>query len=52
MRTLADRPFAHGRHTVPWDGKDASGQTVSSGVYFYRVEADGASLGGKMVLMP
>jgi hypothetical protein len=26
-----------GRHTVRWDGRDASGQRVAAGVYFYRM---------------
>ena len=28
-----------GIHTVHWDGKDAAGQGVASGVYFYRLQA-------------
>jgi DNA-binding transcriptional MerR regulator len=28
-----------GRHTVYWDGKNAFGEPVSSGVYFYRIQA-------------
>ncbi len=29
-----------GTHTVQWNGKDASGQTVSSGIYLYVLETD------------
>ena len=28
-----------GVHTVHWDGRDAAGQGVASGVYFYRLQA-------------
>jgi hypothetical protein len=35
---------------VTWDGTDASGAPVASGVYFYRVTADGASAFRKLVL--
>jgi hypothetical protein len=36
---------------VSWDGKDASGQTVSSGVYYYRLMAGGVSRTKKMTLV-
>ena len=29
-----------GTHTVQWNGKDASGRTVSSGIYLYVLETD------------
>lgn len=28
-----------GIHSVVWDGRDASGRTVATGVYTYRLEA-------------
>jgi hypothetical protein len=28
-----------GRHVTTWDGRDAAGQRVASGVYFYRMDA-------------
>jgi flagellar hook assembly protein FlgD len=33
-----------------WDGKDASGIPLPSGLYFSRLEADDGALAGKMVL--
>ena len=30
---------ATGEHAVSWDGKDASGRSVASGAYFYRLQA-------------
>ncbi len=40
--TLADGLQDAGYFTVEWDGKNAMGNAVSSGVYFYRIEASGA----------
>jgi uncharacterized membrane protein len=40
-----------GTHQVSWDGRDQRGQVVSSGVYFYRLTAAGASLTRKMILL-
>ena len=51
VRTLVDGTFEAGSHEVPWDGKDDRGTDVASGVYFYRMEAGGRALGGKMALM-
>ncbi|MGB2990078.1 MAG: FG-GAP-like repeat-containing protein [Candidatus Zixiibacteriota bacterium] len=38
--TLVDEEQPAGYETVWWDGKDATGDEVSSGIYFYRLEAD------------
>ncbi|MCH7612975.1 MAG: T9SS type A sorting domain-containing protein [Candidatus Marinimicrobia bacterium] len=40
-----------GSHEVKWNGIDNSGHSVASGVYFYRVEAVGQTLTGKMMLL-
>jgi hypothetical protein len=39
VRTLADRIFEGGIHTVAWDGRDSQGQPVASGVYYCRLTA-------------
>jgi len=49
IRTLLDRPMAHGKHSVVWDGRDSSGEDVASGVYFYRVAAGANTETRKMV---
>ncbi len=36
--TLVDGEKPAGEHTVIWDGKNASGNSVASGVYFYRIQ--------------
>jgi PKD repeat protein len=47
MRVLADEPGASaGYHDIRIDGRDGSGQRLSSGIYFYRVEtAEGEMVG-------
>ncbi len=37
VRNLIDERVTAGRHTRPWAGLNDEGQTVSSGVYFYRL---------------
>jgi hypothetical protein len=39
VRTLVNESMEAGEHRVSWDGRNASGQRVSSGVYFYRMQA-------------
>jgi flagellar hook assembly protein FlgD len=51
IRTLADAPFEAGMHQVKWDGKDNSGKSAASGVYFYRLQAGSFSQVQKMSLL-
>lgn len=51
VRTLADETRAAGDHSVQWDGRDAGGKSVASGVYFYRLTAGGSTESKKMVLL-
>ncbi|MDA0746458.1 MAG: DUF5011 domain-containing protein [bacterium] len=39
MRVLVNEGQGPGMHTVRWDGKDAFGRQVTSGLYLYRLEA-------------
>jgi 3',5'-cyclic AMP phosphodiesterase CpdA len=48
---IADRIFAAGPHRVTWDGRDGRGQSVSSGVYLLRMQAEGAAETIKMMLV-
>jgi hypothetical protein len=41
VRSLLKEERNTGSHTVVWDARDDRGQDVSSGVYFYRLEAAG-----------
>jgi hypothetical protein len=51
IRTLVDGPQNAGLHDVSWDGRDRSGRAVGSGVYFYRLTAEGRSEMKKMTLL-
>ncbi|KPK70520.1 hypothetical protein AMJ82_03035 [candidate division TA06 bacterium SM23_40] len=51
VRTLVDARQSHGPHTITWDGRDDRGRPVSSGVYFFRLEAPGHHHTRKIVLV-
>jgi len=51
VKTLVNRVFASGVHSVVWNGLDESGRGVGNGVYFYRMTADGVTQTRKMLLM-
>jgi Tol biopolymer transport system component len=51
VATLVDEVLQAGPHSVTWLGRDGSGRVAASGVYFYKLEAEGASLSMKMVLL-
>ncbi|RMH70606.1 MAG: T9SS C-terminal target domain-containing protein, partial [Gemmatimonadetes bacterium] len=51
VRTLVDGEVEAGYHQVVWDGTDASGQAVKSGVYVYRLDAGSFSQTESMVLL-
>jgi hypothetical protein len=51
VRTLVDGVLDAGRHDLPWDGTDRAGESVASGVYFYRLKAGTSVHNGAMVLM-
>ena len=48
---LVDRELSAGLNEFVWDAKDARGTPVSSGVYFYRLEAGKTVLTRKMLLI-
>jgi hypothetical protein len=49
--TLVDEVYETGRHTVTWNGKDAFGQPVASGIYFYAIKAGDFTDSKKMVFL-
>lgn len=51
VRRLADRNFPAGPVSLAWDGRDAAGQRVASGVYFCRMTAGSFVQTRKMVLL-
>jgi len=51
LRTLADGPHAAGPGEAVWDGKNASGQVVPSGIYFYKLSASGRTFTKRIALV-
>ncbi|MCH7938800.1 MAG: fibronectin type III domain-containing protein [Candidatus Marinimicrobia bacterium] len=51
VRTLLWGEQSAGYQSVNWDGADDRGQPVSSGIYFYRLQAESYSETMKMVLL-
>lgn len=51
VHKLIDESMPAGSHSITWDGRNAKGNVALSGVYFYRLEADGKSESKKMVIL-
>jgi hypothetical protein len=51
VATIADARYTAGPHDVRWNGTDARGSSVASGVYFYRLVSGSSTLTRKMVLL-
>ncbi|MDZ7266864.1 MAG: DUF5666 domain-containing protein [candidate division KSB1 bacterium] len=51
VRTLMEGVRPAGEFQVTWDGRDNRGRQVASGVYFYRLEAQGQVQTRKLTLM-
>jgi len=51
VKRLVSDQFSAGQHSVIWDGRDSSGKSVSSGIYFYKLKAANFEKTRKMILM-
>lgn len=51
VRSLVNDVRNAGNHSVVWDGKDNNGNTVSSGIYYYKMTAGKYSNTKKMIMM-
>ncbi|MFO7659550.1 MAG: FlgD immunoglobulin-like domain containing protein, partial [Candidatus Cloacimonadaceae bacterium] len=51
VKTLLNTEKSSGSHTVVWNGLNNEGKAVSSGLYFYRLDAPGYSKTRKMMLL-
>jgi flagellar hook assembly protein FlgD len=49
--TLVDESRPAGRGWADWNGTDAAGHTVASGVYYYQLRVDGRQRVRKMVML-
>ncbi|MDO9578232.1 MAG: right-handed parallel beta-helix repeat-containing protein, partial [Candidatus Cloacimonadales bacterium] len=51
VKTLVSEDLEKGIHKIVWDSKDSSGKSVSSGVYFYKLDVNGKTKGLKKMLL-
>ena len=51
VRTLTNEIKNAGTHTLKWNGLDEVGQSVSTGIYLYRLTSGAKSITKKMALM-
>jgi|GEM_PF-5410378 len=51
LKTLVDDVVTGGDNETSWDGRDADGKYVPSGIYIYRLEYSGKSIIKKMAVM-
>lgn len=51
IKTLIDKEINAGFHSVVWDGKDNFGNSVTSGIYFYKLSAGKFISVRKMILI-
>ncbi len=51
VKTLVNTNYVSGSHTVEWNGTDASGKLVSSGVYFYQIKSESFTQTKKMLFL-
>ena len=51
VKLLVDGVEPPGNHSVYWDGRNEKGVEVSSGVYFYRIQAGDFCSTRKMILV-
>ncbi len=51
VATLVNQEMAAGKYRAVWDGKADSGNPLSSGIYFYKFEADNFVKTTKMVML-
>lgn len=51
VKTLVDERQQAGSHQVCWQGEDAQGEAVASGVYFCRLQVAGYTETNKMILL-
>ncbi|MBN2830262.1 MAG: T9SS type A sorting domain-containing protein [Candidatus Cloacimonetes bacterium] len=49
--TIVNETLPAGKHTVVWKGQDSRGNSVSSGIYFYRMTSGNYNSTHKMILM-
>ena len=52
VRTLFDGEMGAGHRSIAWDGRDAAGRPVASGIYFGSLLVDGRAVTRKVIRLP
>ena len=51
IKTLVDREQRNGSYSIQWDGSDKHGNSVSSGIYLYNLNANSFNQTRRMILL-
>jgi Zn-dependent metalloprotease len=51
VRTLVDGSMSAGPHAASWNGRDAAGRSLPSGLYFARLDAEGGSIVRRVLMV-
>jgi len=51
VKQLVSEQLSAGQHSVIWNGKDSNDKSVSSGIYFYKLETENYEKTKRMILM-
>lgn len=51
VKQLVSKEFTAGQHSVVWNGRNEKNESVSSGIYFYRMKTDNFDKMRKMILL-
>ncbi|MCP4704460.1 MAG: DUF11 domain-containing protein, partial [candidate division Zixibacteria bacterium] len=51
INSIVNGKYPAGNYSVTWDGIDKDGNAVASGIYFYKIKAEGYSESKKMILL-
>jgi flagellar hook assembly protein FlgD len=51
VRHLINKKYGTGSYEIDWNGTDDHYQTVTSGVYLYRIQTEDGEMTRKMVLL-
>jgi FlgD Ig-like domain len=51
IKTLVQNEYKEGSHSISWNGDDESGKSVSSGIYYYKLNVNGKTTAVKKCLL-
>ena len=51
IKVISNQNYSAGRITSQWDGSNADGRLMPSGIYYYRLKSDRSVISKKMLLI-